>query len=244
MVLVKRKNVYGALSYLMINKKYGKKVVIEADEMLSAFGKLSDEKQKNILDAAASIFAEEGYHYASISRICNKSGISNGALYKYFKNKESLFLTVLNYGADLAESELYIKYTNNVTSVFEAVRDLLKGLVQFTKEKRDYISIYSDLGSCSMNRFAAVAADKYKNSTSLYTMRLVENGKSKGEICEGISSNLASCLIDNYITLFSYSLVSEYHVNRFDSFFNINGKELNEDERIELIIKSLKMALT
>ncbi len=211
--------------------------------MLSTFKKLPVEKQNNILNAAASVFAEEGYHYASISNICKKACISNGALYKYFKNKETLFLSVIEFGADLVENELYVKYIWDKNSVYEAIKELLTGLMEFDKKNPNHISVYSDLGSGSMNRFAASASDKFKNATSSYTLKLVEKGKKNGEIRKELSSNLAACLIDNYITLFSYSMVSDYHAKRFDSFLSIDGKALNGTERIDLIIESLKATL-
>lgn len=210
--------------------------------MLSAFEKLTFEKQKSILNAAAGVFAEEGYHYASISRICEKAGISNGALYKYFKNKEMLYLSVIDCVAARVEGELYIKYMENVESIFEGVRNLLEGMLDFGKENRDHLSIYSDLGSGAMNRFAAYASGKFKNATSSYTVKLVEMGKRNNEISKKIRSEIAACLIDNYITLFSYALVSEYHTERFDSFFVSEAKNIYFEDRIEIIIESLKAA--
>jgi TetR/AcrR family transcriptional regulator len=209
---------------------------------LSAFEKLSPEVQKRILDAAAGVFAEEGYHYASISNICRGAAISNGALYKYFKNKEALFLAVVDYSVKLVENELYRKYMADSQSIFKAVANLLNGMVQFIEKHLDYISIYCDLGSSSMNRFAAVAAEKYRRVSSIYTIRLVEESQ-KGREISGVQSDIAANLIDSYITFFAYSLVSEYHNNRFNSFFSREGRELTRQQQIAIIIQSLRQVL-
>lgn len=185
--------------------------------MLGAFEKLPLEKQEKILESAADVFAHEGYHYASIANICKKAEISNGALYKYFKNKEQLFLAVLGQGVRLVETELYQKYTTD-SSLYDGIKQLFQGLTIFSQNQLSHLKIYSDLGSSSMNRFAAEASEQYRNSTSQYTLRMVQRGKQHGEVRQDIPDEVAACLIDNYITLYAYSLVSEYHYNRFDAF--------------------------
>jgi AcrR family transcriptional regulator len=49
-----------------------------------------------LLDAAASVFAQRGYHGATIEAIVDRSGLSNGALYYNFRNKEELFLALFD----------------------------------------------------------------------------------------------------------------------------------------------------
>ncbi|MFL0197863.1 TetR/AcrR family transcriptional regulator [Clostridium sp. WILCCON 0269] len=210
--------------------------------MLRAFQQLPIDKQQKILDSAASVFAEEGYHFASISSICKSAEISNGALYKYFKNKESLYFSVVDYMINLVENSLYKKYIVNVDSLYDGIYKLLKGLSKFTECYPDYICIYCDLGSSSMNRFASVIAQKFKNATSMYTIKMIEESKQRGEIDSNINTSIASYMVDNYITFFAYSLVSEYHSERFKSFFIKENRKITEDEAIDLIVESLKQA--
>lgn len=51
-------------------------------------------KEKDILDAAIKIFAEEGFHNAKISRIAEEAGIATGSVYIYFKNKDDILITI------------------------------------------------------------------------------------------------------------------------------------------------------
>jgi AcrR family transcriptional regulator len=55
----------------------------------------SDERKKQILDAALSAFAEHGYERTSIAIICEKAGIARPTLYQYFKDKRSVFRELL-----------------------------------------------------------------------------------------------------------------------------------------------------
>jgi TetR/AcrR family transcriptional regulator, fatty acid metabolism regulator protein len=53
-------------------------------------------KEQAILDAAVKVFAQHGYHHATISSIAELAGIATGSIYLYYKNKESILLTVFN----------------------------------------------------------------------------------------------------------------------------------------------------
>ena len=48
------------------------------------------EKRLIIENAALEVFAEDGYHHASVSKIAKKAGVSKGLMYNYFHNKEDL----------------------------------------------------------------------------------------------------------------------------------------------------------
>ncbi|MBW2733330.1 MAG: TetR/AcrR family transcriptional regulator [Deltaproteobacteria bacterium] len=60
------------------------------------FEKLSEEKKAAILDAATEAFASAGFHGASYNQIIEAAGISKGAMYYYFDDKEDLFATVVD----------------------------------------------------------------------------------------------------------------------------------------------------
>jgi AcrR family transcriptional regulator len=58
-----------------------------------------DKRQANrarILQAARKVFALHGYHGATIGEIADEAGLSNGAVYYNFANKEDLFLALLD----------------------------------------------------------------------------------------------------------------------------------------------------
>ena len=51
----------------------------------------SEEKQSQILRGAATVFSQDGYEGASMSRIAAYAGVSKGTLYNYFDGKAELF---------------------------------------------------------------------------------------------------------------------------------------------------------
>src|SRR4030042_7081481 len=45
---------------------------------------------QQILDAAWACFARKGYHQRTMQDICQESGLSPGAIYRYFAGKEAI----------------------------------------------------------------------------------------------------------------------------------------------------------
>ncbi|MBA2875799.1 TetR/AcrR family transcriptional regulator [Thermaerobacillus caldiproteolyticus] len=54
-----------------------------------------EETRKLLLDSAVEIFAEFGFHGASVDKIAEHAGFSKGAVYANFNSKEELFLALL-----------------------------------------------------------------------------------------------------------------------------------------------------
>jgi AcrR family transcriptional regulator len=52
--------------------------------------------RQHLLDAAAVVFAREGFHGASIDAIAAAAGFTKGAIYSNFKSKDDLFLELLD----------------------------------------------------------------------------------------------------------------------------------------------------
>lgn len=59
------------------------------------FLKLEAAKQAAILDAARAEFSAHGYRASSQNRIIEAAGVSKGAMYYYFDDKEDLYVTVI-----------------------------------------------------------------------------------------------------------------------------------------------------
>ena len=53
-------------------------------------------RRNQILDAATKVFAEKGFHPATIKDIATQAGIADGTIYNYFENKTALMLGILD----------------------------------------------------------------------------------------------------------------------------------------------------
>jgi AcrR family transcriptional regulator len=59
-----------------------------------------------IVDAAVHVFAEKGYHAATMQDVVRRSGLSVGAIYTYFRSKDDLFLAGCDLSNGIALGEL------------------------------------------------------------------------------------------------------------------------------------------
>lgn len=55
-----------------------------------------EQRRGQILERALEVFAEQGYHGASISDVVKAAGVARGTFYLYFDSKEAIFLDLLD----------------------------------------------------------------------------------------------------------------------------------------------------
>ncbi|ALO14409.1 Putative acrAB operon repressor [Salinivirga cyanobacteriivorans] len=57
-------------------------------------------KKEKIVDTAIKLFAEQGFHNTSISKVAEVAGVSKGLMYNYFESKDELFKHIFDLGAE------------------------------------------------------------------------------------------------------------------------------------------------
>lgn len=94
----------------------------------------------NILDAAMQVFSTRGYAGASIRAIAKAAGISIGGVYLYFKNKEELYLDLIQ--SRIEEQDHTIKESiASAGSSTEALNVFLSLHLEFGVKNRELILI-------------------------------------------------------------------------------------------------------
>ena len=85
--------------------------------------RLPEERPKQILDAALSVFAEHGLAAARLDDIAKLAGLSKGTIYLYFPNKEELFREVVRTSV--------VAYIARAEESFEAEPDPMQSLLNW-----------------------------------------------------------------------------------------------------------------
>lgn len=62
--------------------------------------RLSGSKREEILKAAAGVFARRGYHRTLVDEVSRAAGVGKGTVYRYFRDKEDLFFSIIDQGID------------------------------------------------------------------------------------------------------------------------------------------------
>jgi len=66
-------------------------------------------RRTQILDAATKVFAEKGFHSATIKDVAKTAGIADGTIYNYFENKTALLLGILDRINESAQREAHFQ---------------------------------------------------------------------------------------------------------------------------------------
>ena len=106
----------------------------------------SDERKKQILDAALKAFAEHGYERTSIATVCENAGIARPTLYQYFKDKRSLFREMLEEGLLGVHERIHAWQAtadSGNLSRQETMNALHLGMLNEASRNRDLFTIFS-----------------------------------------------------------------------------------------------------
>ena len=105
---------------------------------------IREARREQILQAARQVFAEQGFHGTRMSDIAQATSVSQGTLYHYFRNKDELFLAVLNTwneqletmveqlsGSDVSSVDKLWTVSQVAVNFFETGEDLLPVLIEY-----------------------------------------------------------------------------------------------------------------
>src|SRR5437870_13659978 len=87
-----------------------------------------EEAKSRILEAANKVFAEKGYHEATMDDIAKRLGVSKGAIYLYFSSKEDLFEAMVKTAPQAFKEILYSSFRDEPYTVQSATHSLYKRL--------------------------------------------------------------------------------------------------------------------
>lgn len=91
---------------------------------------LKDEIRNNIIAAALKEFTEKGYHDASMRVIAANAGVAIGNVYRYFKNKDELFNSIVE--------PVYTRFTSMVFDLYQT-QDSMPEMHLLTEDITDKI---------------------------------------------------------------------------------------------------------
>ena len=104
------------------------------EEMFNQDGELT-ERQKNILAAATEIFAEKGFAATSTSEIAKKAGVAEGTIFRHFKTKKALLLSIVTPLMIKMIGPFVIKDLNKVLNHgYENFEDFVRAMIENRKE--------------------------------------------------------------------------------------------------------------
>lgn len=125
-----------------------------------------------ILDAAAQLFAKRRYHEVRMDDIAGHAGVAKGTLYRYYRDKEDLYLALTIHGMH----RLYEESQSNIIGPGDSEQkllDFITHIVRFYEQYPYFLEliqrIESSNSTASLNALNAIRTQFYHLVTNLIT---------------------------------------------------------------------------
>lgn len=118
-----------------------------------------DDKKKQIITAAIKVFGNYGYKKTSMQDIADEMDISRPALYQYYKNKEAIFLALIEYILCLGEQAAdagFAKHENSFEALLTGILEMERVLFEpvfMTPKGKDLLLLSKSLAPILMADF-------------------------------------------------------------------------------------------
>ncbi len=194
----------------------------------------AEERKEQIIENAKKLFSEKGYHQTQISDIVKKSGIARGTIYQYFKNKDDIFITILE--------RFYKLWTRSLSGRRESVdlksvepveyfRQSIEATLTILAEDEDYCNIMLRVGLGLGGQFESLIG-KFESKMIKAVSADLRLGIRNGHVRDDINTELMSNIMAGALLRISYyyfakkkSLSKNQIIKMTDEFVNtfING---------------------
>ncbi len=142
---------------------------------------VTDERKTQILNAAEEVFTKKGFDNARMDDIAEKTGLSKGTLYIYFKSKDDLILSILDrmFQLEFRQLDALQLDEGEAAEAISKLTDLLTkdilGLLRLVP------IVYSFLALAFRNRYVQRALKDYVNRYINLLIPVIERGIHSGE---------------------------------------------------------------
>ncbi|MBZ0199937.1 MAG: TetR/AcrR family transcriptional regulator [Ignavibacteriaceae bacterium] len=198
--------------------------------------KSKDKKRDNILEAARKIFSRYGYTKTTLDDIGEVVGIKKNSLYHYFKSKEELFETIIEYEAGLyfdTMQKLVAKEKTATKKIFAAVLDGRKAARQRTNLYQGTVSAKMELVGVIENSF-----NHFIEKQIQLLKDLLNEGIKNNEFVKHNAEIVAKDIVQMNLAIEQ----REYQKSKFELLTEIDHNDLDrcQSDLLNLILKGLR----
>lgn len=150
-----------------------------------------DERRAQLLAAARSVFASQGYHRAGVADIVDQVGVARGTFYRYFDSKRAVFQVVLEQMMD--EVVAVVKPIDVAAPIVPQVRANLERLVRAIMAEDVARVLFTE--SVGIDAEADDALRAFYGEALARIERALLTGQSLGVVEQGDVAIKARCLL-------------------------------------------------
>lgn len=164
------------------------------------------EKQQNILKAALSLFAEQGFEATTSSQIAKRAGVAVGSVYQHFHNKRELLMAVLtpltkSVFSQAADQFIDKTLAKKYDSLEQFLRALIADRMLFISDNRDEFKIM--LGQLLSDSSLGPEINKaFNDQLKATTIPIIEHFKKEGMMVDYPSDVIVQFVFGPLVTFF------------------------------------------
>src|SRR6201992_197204 len=132
------------------------------------------ERPGEILEAAFTEFARNGYASTTLDQIAERAGVTKGTIYVYFENKEHLFISMVRELTQATMGPVQDMFERNPGSTADLLRESFRYIYQHIVEDRRRREVARML-IAEAPRFPALA-DRYREEIHGPCLQLLHQG--------------------------------------------------------------------
>ncbi len=168
-----------------------------------------NEKKNQIIEAAAQIFAKNGFSGTIMAEIAHCAGIGKGTIYEYFKSKEELFFTVFEWYMKESGAAATVSIAALGGSASSRLMALSESLMASWLEMMDVYSLVMEFWAASASsssqmreRFKEAFRRAYQEFRGIVAS-LIRDGIERGEFQSDVNpESIAAALVGAWDALF------------------------------------------
>ncbi|WP_077356411.1 TetR/AcrR family transcriptional regulator [Virgibacillus halodenitrificans] len=99
------------------------------------------ETKKRLIRSAHEVFLKNGFNKTTISEIIKKAGVGYGTAYVYFKNKDAMFVTVMERFLQVADQTFH---PNSVVAAREQILNQVRAFLELAIEEKNMLKVIKE----------------------------------------------------------------------------------------------------
>jgi len=145
-----------------------------------------------IIQAATKIFAKNGFNKATISNISREAGLSEGALYEYFKGKEDILISIPDLWISDAKEEI-VEQLFGIDGSFNKLRKFLWWFLRYVEKNSGTASVTF---LCLKTSKKFLDTKVYSNVKHVYSvlLNIFKEGRESGEMKADLDPYIARAI--------------------------------------------------
>ena len=202
------------------------------------YKKLSEEKQVQLIEAGIKEFADKGLTGASLNKIAKNAGVSVGVIYKYYEDKNSLFLACVHYGLETL-SEVLNDVISHEDDIELCTKNIVNAVIQTSIDGTEINRMYNTISSMEANIFAKELASEIEGVSAKVYTELLAKAQKQGKIDKNAHPAMFAFFFDSLLMMVQFSYSCDYYKERMklycgEDIFQNSEKMVNELTRFLL----------